>query len=154
MNPERWRRVDELFHSALERGGAERAAYLAEACGGDEALRGEVERLVAAHEEDGSFIDSPAYADTELLVDRQAGLAAGQRLGPYKVIGHIGSGGMGEVYLAVDGRLGRRVALKLLRAEFTGDADRLRRFRQEAHAASALNHPNILTVYEIGQTDS
>ncbi|MCA1620534.1 MAG: serine/threonine-protein kinase [Acidobacteria bacterium] len=154
MTPERWRRVEELFHSALGRDGAERAAYLAEACAGDEALRREVERLVAAHEKDGSFIDSPAYADTELLINDKAVLTAGQSLGPYKVIGHIGSGGMGEVHLAEDTRLGRKVALKLLRAEFTGNADRLLRFRQEAHAASALNHPNILTVYEIGQADS
>ncbi len=153
MTPERWRRVDELFHSALERDGAARAAFLAEACAGDEALRGEVERLLAAHEKDSSFIDSPAYADTELLVDDQSVLTAGQRLGPYKVISHIGSGGMGEVHLAEDIRLGRKVALKLLRAEFTADQDRLRRFRQEARAASALNHPNILTIHEIGSED-
>ncbi|MEO8435365.1 MAG: protein kinase [Pyrinomonadaceae bacterium] len=154
MSPERWRRVDELFHSALERGPAERAAFLTEACAGDEALRREVEKLIAAHEKDGSFIDSPAYADTELLVDRQAVLTSGQSLGPYKVINLLGRGGMGEVYLAQDSRLSRKVALKLLHSELTIDQDRLRRFRQEAHAASALNHPNILTVYEIGQADS
>ncbi|MCA1603548.1 MAG: hypothetical protein LC776_18535, partial [Acidobacteria bacterium] len=71
-------------------------------CAGDETLRREVEKLIAAHEKDGSFIDSPAYADTELLIDRQAVLTAGQPQGPYKVISHIGSGGMGEVYLAED----------------------------------------------------
>ena len=153
MTPERWRRVDELFHSALERDRAERADFLRGACAGDEGLRREVEKLIAAHEKDGSFIDSPAYADTELLADDQAVLTAGQRLGPYKVISRIGSGGMGEVHLAEDTRLGRKVALKLLRAEFTGDEGRLRRFRQEARAASALNHPNILTIYEIGSED-
>src|SRR5215208_3551595 len=102
MTPERWRRVEELFHSALERDGAGRAAFLAEACAGDETLRSEVETLIAAHEKGGSFIDSPAYADARLLVDRRAALTAGQRLGPYEVMGHIGSGGMGEVYLAED----------------------------------------------------
>src|SRR5215203_2114965 len=117
MTPERWRRVDELFHAALERDGAGRADFLAEACAGDEALRSEVERLVAAHERDGSFIDSPAYADTKLLVDDGAGLTAGQPLGPYKVINLMGRGGMGEVYLAQDRRLSRKVALKLLRSE-------------------------------------
>lgn len=154
MTPERWQRVDELFHSALEREPTNRGAFLRESCAGDEELQKEVEKLIAAHEADGSFIDSPAYADTEILSDRQADLVAGQRLGPYKIMSHIGSGGMGEVYLAEDTRLGRKVALKLLPAAFTTDEDRLRRFRQEAQAASALNHPNILTVYEIGQTDS
>jgi serine/threonine-protein kinase len=154
MTPERWRRVDELFHSALEREPAQRAAFVREACAGDEALQREIEKLIAAHEKDGSFIDSPAYADTELLIDDQAVLIAGQRLGSYKVVTHIGSGGMGEVYLAEDIRLGRKVALKLLRAEFTANKERLRRFQQEARAASSLNHPNILTIHEIGQNDS
>lgn len=154
ITPERWRRVDELFHSALGRDGAERAAFLREACAGDDSLRREVERLIAAHEKEGSFIDSPAYADTALLIDNQAALTAGQRLGPYKVMSHIGSGGMGEVYLAEDTRLGRKVALKLLPAAFTANEDRLRRFRQEAKTASALNHPNIITIYEIGESGS
>ncbi|HTL54781.1 MAG TPA: protein kinase, partial [Candidatus Limnocylindrales bacterium] len=149
MTPERWRRVDELFHSALEREPAERAALLSEACAGDDQLRRAVEKLIAAHEKDGSFIDSPAYADTELLIDDLAVLTAGQLLGPYKVIDHIGSGGMGEVYLAEDIRLGRRVALKLLRAEFIADKDRLHRFQQEARTVSSLNHPNILTIHEV-----
>lgn len=154
MTPERWKQVDELFHSALERDGVERADFLREACVGDEVLRRDVEKLIAAHEKEGSFIDSPAYADTELLVDHQAILNVGQCLGPYEVVSHIGSGGMGEVYLAEDVRLGRQVALKLLRAEFTADKDRLLRFQQEARTASSLNHPNILTIHEIGQAGS
>ncbi|MFN2513927.1 MAG: protein kinase [Pyrinomonadaceae bacterium] len=151
MTPERWQLVDELFHSVLEREPAERAAFLAEACAGDEVLRREVEKLITAHEEDGSFIDSPAYANPDLLIDDQTVLNVGQRLGHYKVISHIGSGGMGEVFLAEDIRLGRKVALKLLRTEFTRNEERLRRFQQEARAASSLNHPNILTIHEIGQ---
>ena len=129
MDPERWRRIDELFHSALEREPARRAAFLAEACRGDEALRSEVETLVAAHEKEGSFIDTPAYADPGLLAGEKDVLTAGQRLGPYRVVGHIGIGGMGEVYLAEDTRLGRKVALKLLPQEYTGDEDRVRWFR-------------------------
>ena len=154
MTPERWRRVDELFHSVLECEAAERAAFLRKACAGDEALHREVESLLAAHEQEGSFIDSPIYAETGLLTDDQAELTTGQRLGSYEVVSHIGRGGTGEVYLAEDSRLGRKVALKLLRSEFTGNEDRLRRFRQEARAASALNHPNILTIFEIGSEDS
>ncbi|MBA2528033.1 MAG: protein kinase, partial [Pyrinomonadaceae bacterium] len=89
-----------------------------------------------------------------LLVSDEPMLAAGQRLGQYEAISPLGEGGMGQVYLAVDTRLGRKVALKLLPSSFTGDADRVRRFGQEARAASALNHPNIVTIHEIGQTDS
>src|SRR5438105_14721435 len=80
-------------------------------------------------------------------------LAAGKQLGPYEILSPLGKGGMGEVYLARDTRLKRRVALKLLPTQFTADADRVRRFEQEAEAASALNHPNIITIYEIGEVD-
>src|SRR5947209_1571257 len=80
-------------------------------------------------------------------------LSSGTRLGPYEVLAPLGAGGMGEVYLAHDARLKRKIALKLLPAQFTQDADRVRRFEQEARAASALNHPNIITIYEIGEID-
>ena len=155
MDPERWQQVDQLFHSALEREVGERAAFLAQACTGDDALLQEVESLVESHEQPDSFIESPA-ADlaAELLAGTEEVLAAGEAVGPYKIVSLLGEGGMGEVYLAQDERLGRQVALKLLPAQFTLDADRVRRFEQEARAVSALNHPNIVTIHEIGTSNS
>ena len=155
MTPERWQKVKEIFQSALERAPSERSAFLAGACGGDETLREEVESLIASHEKDGSFIDSPAYeAAAELIVNEKAELKPGQVIGAYEIISFISRGGMGEVYLAQDKRLGRRVALKLLPSSVTKDANRLQRFEQEARAASALNHPNIITIYEIREANS
>jgi serine/threonine protein kinase len=154
MTPERYQRIKELFHSALERAANERPAFLAEACGGDTALLAKVEALIAADEQPGDFMDAPAYeVAAEMLVENPTASLDGQRIGHYQVIGLLGSGGMGDVYLAKDTRLGRRVALKLLPDYLTDDESRVRRFKQEARAASALNHPNILTIYEIAQAD-
>jgi serine/threonine protein kinase/Tol biopolymer transport system component len=154
MKPERWQQLDRLFHSALERGPAARAVFLHEACAGDEALRKQVEVLLSAHEEAGSFIESPALeVEARSVADDQEQSAVGQTIAHYKVISLLGVGGMGQVYLAEDTRLGRKIALKILPAEFTRDPDRVRRFQQEARAASALNHPNIITIYEIGQLE-
>ena len=153
MTPERWQQLKQIFQSALERNPAERSAFLSQACAGDPALRSEVESLISSHDQAGDSIQAmAAEAATEMLENDQA--IAGRQIGHYQVLNRIGRGGMGEVFLAQDTRLGRKVALKLLRSDFTRNEERLRRFRQEAHAASALNHPNILTIHEIGQEAS
>src|SRR5438876_7686600 len=159
MKPERWQQLDKLFHSAIERAPEERAAFLDEACAGDQELRKEVEVLIAANEKAGSFIEKPALdVEARSLANEQSDAGAesmiGKTIGHYRVIALLGSGGMGEVYLAQDTVLGRTVALKLLPAYFTKDTERLRRFEQEARTASSLNHPNIVTIHEIGHEGS
>jgi len=155
MKTERWQQISSLFKSALERADDERAAFLAQACADDDSLRREVESLIACHERAGVLIDEPAaQIMAELLINHQTEQLIGCTLGQYQIISQLGAGGMGEVFLARDTELGRQIALKLLPAHFTADAGRMRRFRQEARAASALNHPNILTIHEIGEIDS
>ena len=150
MTPERWQQVKEIFNSAITCRPEERSSFVSRACSGDDELRNEVESLIASHEQSGGFIDKPAFeAAASLLTREKIELNSGQMIGSYEVVSFISRGGMGEVYLAQDKRLGRKVALKLLPATFTTDDDRLRRFEQEARAASALNHPNIITIYEI-----
>jgi serine/threonine protein kinase len=152
MSPERWQQVKEIFNSAINYRPEDRGLFLSEACSGDDNLRKEVESLIASHEQSGDFIDEPAFvAAASLLADDKRELRVGDTIGAYEILSFISRGGMGEVYLAEDKRLGRKVALKLLPASFTTDSDRLRRFEQEARAASALNHPNIITIYEIQQ---
>ena len=157
MTPEtkadRWQTIDRLFHSTLACAPEKRAGFLSQACGDDEALRVEVESLLRAHEQDGSFLDLPAYeVAADFLADAFGGLFAGQQIGPYKIISPLAAGGMGEVYLAQDSRLGRKIALKLLPPDFAKDQHRVRRFAQEARAASALNHPNVCVIHEVGKT--
>ncbi len=153
MTPERWKKLDVLFHEALELQEEARAAHLAKVCGGDEQLRAEAERLIAAHERESSFIDSPILAEAAALTDDGDESPVGRRIGHYKIVSLLGRGGMGEVFLAEDSKLNRKVALKVLPAAFTQHPDRVRRFEREAKAASALNHPNILTIHEIGEAD-
>ena len=151
MKAERWKQINDLFQSATECPPEKRAAFLDQACHGDEGLCREVESLLASYERAENFIESPAFeVAPELLTDDKAGALVGESIGHYRIESLIGVGGMGEVYLARDERLGRKVALKLLPEHMTANEAQLSRFKTEARAASALNHPNILTVYEIG----
>src|SRR5712664_2789691 len=151
MKAERWEKVIDLFQSALERAPEERAAFLDEACQGDEPLRREVESLLTSLERSENFIELPAYqVAPQLVTNDRPGALVGKLIGHYRIESLIGIGGTGEVYLARDERLGRKAALKLLPDSLTTDGTQLSRFKNEARSASALNHPNILTVYEIG----
>jgi serine/threonine protein kinase/tetratricopeptide (TPR) repeat protein len=151
MESELWQRITDLFDEAMTRGPKERIAFLEKACEGDTALRKQVERLIESHQQSGDFLESSAFAVApELLTDNRAGASVGKLIGHYRIESLIGVGGMGEVYVARDQRLGRKVALKLLPDSLTTDQAQLSRFKNEARSASALNHPNILTVYEIG----
>src|SRR5437762_9178695 len=151
MKAERWKQVNDLFQSAVERAPGERAAFLDEACQGDEPLRHEVGSLLTSHERSENFIELPAYqVAPELVTNDRPSALVGKLIGHYRIVSLIGVGGMGEVYLARDERLGRKIALKLLPNNLTTDETQLSRFKNEARSASALNHPNILTVYEIG----
>jgi serine/threonine protein kinase/TolB-like protein len=165
---DRWRRIEELFHAALDLAPAERDAYLQRACGSDMDLRKEVQSLLQSAEESIDFLpqavsevahNMKAEGGTDKLANgssiarNRVTITTGTLLAHYKVVSLLGSGGMGEVYLAEDTRLRRKVALKLLLPELITDQRGLLRFEQEAHAASALNHPNILTIYEFGQAD-
>jgi serine/threonine protein kinase/Tol biopolymer transport system component len=154
MNSERWQQIDELFQAAVELEPGRRAAFLDEACAGDQALRDKVESLLASDADEWNFIEEPALQlAAPFVADDHPQLVPGQHIAHYEIVSLIGRGGMGEVYLAKDETLNRRVALKLLPVDYTRDKDRLRRFQQEAHAASALNHPNILTIHELGLAD-
>ena len=153
MKPERWQRLDELFHLALEREADARSSFVAQETAGDEDLRRELDSMLLHFEQSNSFIETPAYAvAAEQIVENESPeQLIGSTLGPYRILDVLGKGGMGVVYRAVDEELQRKVALKFLHSQLTGDKSRILRFKQEARAASALNHPNILTVFAIGE---
>jgi serine/threonine protein kinase len=151
MTPERWEQVKEIFDAAIKRGPNKRSEFVEEASAGDQEVKREVESLLRVHDHDSGFMSTPAAT---LLLEQTQLLSAGQRFGHYEQIAPIGKGGMGEVYSAVDSRLGRKIALKLLPDFLTHLTDRVHRFELEARAASALNHPNIVTIHEIGEVES
>ena len=155
MTPERWQQIDELFHAALAHEPAKRTAFLVSACGNDEELRLEVESLISFRDGCEDFIETPADdLAAAVLRSHNSRLEPGYQIDTYRLLRHLGTGGMGDVYLANDTRLHREIALKLLPPQFIIDPDRARRFDQEARAASALNHPNIVTVHDIGWSNS
>src|SRR5438874_3276723 len=155
MTPARFQAIEEIYRAALDREPDQVSAFLDKACKGDQVLRRKVEALLASRQRVGNFIEDSALGiATRIIENGQADSLVGQTIGHYKISEAIGSGGMGEVYLATDVTAGRKAALKLLPLRFTGDAARLKRFQQESRAVVALNHPNILTVYEIGEDHS
>ncbi len=152
MTPERWQQVEEVLQAALDCAPGERAAFFDQACAGDAELQTEASSLACAYDAAADFIEEPAMAqDARVILGDQTLKKIGREIGPYKIVDELGSGGMGEVYLAEDARLDRLVALKVLPAYFVSDQTRLHRFHREARAASALNHPNILTIHEVGE---
>src|SRR5207253_4330026 len=155
MTPARLRTIEEIYRTALDQEPDQIRAFLDTACEGDEVLRRKVEALLASRERAGNFIETSAVGlATRIIENGQADLLVGRTIGHYKISKRIGTGGMGDVYLATDMTAGRKAALKLLPMRFTADAERLKRFQQEAHAVVGLNHPKILTVYEIGEDHS
>ncbi len=153
MSPARLQKIDELFQAAIAQSPNERDAFLAETCADDALLRSEVEALLVADSEPDDLAQVAAGVAADWTTANDHPDLIGETFGRYRIIAPLAAGGMGEVFLAEDLTLQRKAAIKFLPRKFTRDGDRLRRFEQEARAASALNHPNIITIYEIGQWD-
>src|SRR6516165_11958298 len=155
MTSAQFKTIEEIFRAALDQEPPQVETFLKAACEGDEALQRKVEALLTSRQKAANFIETSAVGlATRIIQNCEGHSFIGRTFGHYKISESIGTGGMGEVYLATDIIAGRKAALKLLPLHFTGDTERLKRFEQEAHAVVGLNHPNILTVYEIGEDHS
>ncbi len=150
MTPDRWEQINRLYYAALEVETKERARFLEESCPGDSGLRAEVETLLAMHEKAGEFLARPALEEVARQIPEEPPSLVGRQLGPYQILGLLGSGGMGEVYRARDNRLNRTVAIKVIPKHLSERKDLRQRFEREARAIAGLNHPNICAVYDIG----
>jgi eukaryotic-like serine/threonine-protein kinase len=151
MTQDRWRQIEQLYHSVLKREPGQRTAFLDEACAGDDQLRREVGSLLDRSAKDfpeGSVLDLTA----KMPAIDQGYFLPGRQIGPYEILGPLGAGGMGEVYRAKDMKLGREVAIKVLSRALVGDHAHLARFRREAQLLASLNHPNIATVHGLEES--
>ncbi len=154
MTPERWKKIEQIYHTAREREQSRRVAYLEEICAGDDELRREVDSLLAKEKRGDGFLEPPGVEAAAKPLAMSANRSrSGQQLGSYKIVSLLGAGGMGEVYQARDTKLGRDVAIKVLPAAFVHDAERLARFQREARMLAALNHPHIATIHGLEQFD-
>jgi len=152
---DRWQRIKEIFISAQGRPPAERSDYLNEVCRDDPSVRQEVEALLTADADNDDFLSSPAYEFAAgMLADEPSEFVAGQKIGRFEILCSIGAGGMGQIYLAHDENLDRKIALKLISRDFAADPHRVNRFEQEARAASALNHPNVCVIHDVCKTET
>ena len=152
MDPARWQVIEETFNAALALPPEERGAFLDSACAQDSKLRSQIESLINEVKEPDDFLSESAFTlGAQVLAQADGPSLDGQKFGAYTIVRRLGRGGMGEVYLAQDERLGRRAAIKLLPSQLTEDEDRIRRFKHEARAASAISHPNVAHIYEIGE---
>src|SRR5262245_41521513 len=152
--PDRWRQIEELYHRAMERNSEERRLFLAEACAGDDALRGEVESLLAYQKQAEPMLEKPALeVAARGLANDSVSMREGQQIGSYKILSLIGIGGMGEVYRARHAKLERDVALKVLPTPLSEDPERVRRAEHEAKTLASLNHANIAGIYDLVEAD-
>lgn len=152
MNSQRWQKIKGMFDAALEIDWPKRGEFLDNACAGDADLRNDVQKLINSFDDADGFMDKPAANEVaSLILEPKETLKNGQSFAHYEILSLIGTGGMGEVYLAQDTKLDRRVAVKILNEQFSRHESNLQRFIREAKAASSLNHPNILVIHEIGE---